>query len=162
MKKILVAVDFSKSTGAVIEQTAKLAKGLGAKVWVVHVTSDQLQAAAYEYLPGCEFPDGFICPPIGNIEMARELCAQEYKWEHESLLSLSEKMRRNGADCQAMLLKGDAGELILEQTENLDVDLVVMGSHGHSLLRKLLIGSVTEAVIRGALCNVLIVPAPLE
>lgn len=162
MKKILVAVDFSKNTGAVIEQAAKLAKGLGAKVWVIHVTSDPLQAAAYDYLPGCEFSDGLICPPTGSIEMARELCAKEYKREHEALLSLSEKLRQGGVDAQAMLLKGDAAELILEQAENLDVDMVVMGSHGHRLLRKLLIGSVTEAVLRIALCNVLIVPAPLE
>ncbi|MFA7257274.1 MAG: universal stress protein [Kiritimatiellales bacterium] len=40
--------------------------------------------------------------------------------------------------------------------------MVVMGSHGHGLLRKMLIGSVTEAVLREALCNVLIVPAPLK
>ncbi len=159
MKKILVAVDFSKSTEQVVAQAGKLAKGLGAKAWVIHVTSDQLQAAAYEYSPGYDFPAGFINPPIGDIEMARELCANEYKREHEALLNLSGKLRQSGVEAQAMLLKGDAAELILEQAENLDVDMVVMGSHGHGLLRKILIGSVTEAVLHKALCNVLIVPA---
>jgi nucleotide-binding universal stress UspA family protein len=162
MKKILVAVDFSKNTEAVIEQAAKLAKGLSAKVWVIHITSDQLHAAAYVYSPGFDFPTGFVTPPIGDIEMARELCATEYKREHEALLNLSGKLRQSGVDAQAMLLKGNAAELILEQAENLDVDMVVMGSHGHGMLRKILIGSVTEAVLRDTLCNVLIVPAPLN
>jgi len=162
MKKILVAVDFSKITEQVVAQAAKLAKGLGAKVWVIYVTSDQLQTAVYEYSPSYDFPTGFITPPIGDIEMARELCANEYNREHGALLNLSGKLRQSGVDAQAMLLKGDAAELILEQAENLDVDMIVMGSHGHGLLRKILIGSVTEAVLRDALCNVLIVPAPME
>lgn len=162
MKKILVAVDFSKNTETVIEQTSKLAKSLSAKVWVVHVTSDQLKAAAYEYSTGYTVPNEFVNPPIGDIEMIRELCAEEYKREHQHLLYLSEKLKQAGVDAHAMLLKGNAAELILKQAENLDVDMIVMGSHGHRMLRKTLIGSVTEAVLRDALCNVLIVPAPLE
>lgn len=162
MKKILVAVDFSKCTGQVVAQVGKLAKNLDAKVWVIHVTSDQLQAASYPYPLGYDFPAGFISPPIGDIEMARELCAAEYKREHAALLNLSEKLRQSGVQAQAVLLKGDAAGLILEQAENLDIDIIVMGSHGHGLLRKVLLGSVTEAVLRDALCNVLIVPAPLE
>jgi nucleotide-binding universal stress UspA family protein len=162
MKKILVAVDFSKNTEGVVEQAAKLAKGLSAKAWVIHVTSDQLQTAVYDYSPIGTFSPEFVTPPMGDIEMTRELCAEEYKREHEALLNLSTKLRKIGVNAQAMLLKGDATELILEQAENLDVDMIVMGSHGHGLLRKMLIGSVTEAVLRDALCNVLIVPAPIE
>ncbi|MDD3276556.1 MAG: universal stress protein, partial [Kiritimatiellales bacterium] len=115
-----------------------------------------------DYLPLGNFPPEFVTPPMGDIEMARELCADEYKREHEALLSLSARLRASGVNAQAILLKGNAAELILEQAENLDVDMIVMGSHGHGLLRKMLIGSVTEAVLRDALCNVLIVPAPLE
>jgi nucleotide-binding universal stress UspA family protein len=161
MKKILVAVDFSKNTGQLMEQAALLAKGLTAKVWIVHVTSDPLQAAyagADFYGLGSET----ISPLPGDIEMARDLCADEYKREHQALMALSSTLRQKGIDAQAILLKGDAAGLILEQAENLDVNLVVMGSHGHSLLRKVLVGSVTEAVLRDALCNVLIVPAPLD
>jgi nucleotide-binding universal stress UspA family protein len=162
MKKILVAVDFSKNTEKVVEQATALAKGLGAKAWVIHVTPDQLQVPAYTYGPMYTLPDGFVSPPLGDIEMARELCADKYKQEHHALMTLSGQMRKAGADAQAMLLKGNAAALILEQAENLDVDMIVIGSHGHGVLRKMLFGSVTEAVLRDALCNVLIVPAPLE
>lgn len=161
MKKILVAVDFSKNSGKVIDQATALAKGLNATAWVVHVTSDQLQEA-YARTEFYGVGVDYIIPPIGDIQMARELCAEKYKREHQALHSLSGKMRQAGVDVQAILLKGDAAGLILKEAENLDVDLIVMGSHGLGFLRKMLVGSVTEAVLRDALCNVLIVPAPLE
>jgi nucleotide-binding universal stress UspA family protein len=162
MKKILAAVDFSKNTGAVIEQASKLAKGLGATVWVVHVTPDKLPPMAYEGAQFYGLGAEFINAPAGDVEMARTLCATEYKREHQALLNLSGKLKQDGVNAQGLLLKGKAAELILEQAENLDADMIVMGSHGHGMLRKLLVGSVTEAVLRNALCNVLIVPAPME
>ena len=161
MKNILVAVDFSKNTGEVVDQASALAKGLSAKLTIVHVTSDALQAA-YESTQFYDFAPEFVSAPVGDVEMARELCAEQYKREHQSLLNLSAKLREEGVDAQAMLLKGDAAELILEKAEDLDVETIVMGSHGHGLLRKVLIGSVTEAVLRKAFCSVLIVPPPPE
>lgn len=161
MKKILVAIDFSKNTGEVMEQASALAKGLNAKLTIVHVTSDALQAA-YASTQFYDFAPEFVSAPAGDIELARELCAEEYKREHESLLKLSAKMREDGVDAHAMLLKGEAADLILEKAEDLDVEIIVMGSHGHGLLRKVLLGSVTEAVLRKAFCSVLIVPPPPE
>ena len=162
MKKILVGVDFSKNTSKVVDQVALLARGLKAKVWIVHVTSDQLKTDICPTAQLYGFPIASITPPISNIQMDRALCAEEYKREHQVLLHLSEKLRQQGIEAQAILMKGDAAELILKQAEDFDVDMIVMGSHGHGLLRKILVGSVTEAVLRDALCNVLIIPAPLE
>ncbi len=161
MKKILVAVDFSKNKGEVMDRASALAQGLGAKLWIVHVTSDALQTA-YESTQFYGFTPEFTGGPGGDVEMARDICAGEYKREHQSLLNLSSKMRQDGIDAQAMLLKGNAAAMILEKAEDFDVDIIVMGSHGHGLLRKVLLGSVTEAVLRKAPCSVLIVPPPPE
>jgi nucleotide-binding universal stress UspA family protein len=157
MKKILVAVDFSEGTGRLVSQASDLGRALGGKIWVVHVTSDALQAA-YESTQFYDFSSEYVITPPGDVEMARTLCAEEYKREHESLLNISARLRENGLDAQAMLLKGDAAELILEKARELKVDIILMGSHGHGLLRKMLVGSVTEAVLRKASCGVLIVP----
>lgn len=162
MKKILVAVDFSKITEEVLNQAVTLAKGMGAKLWIIHVTSDELKASVYESTQFYDYAPEFVGAPVGDVELARELCAEEYKREHQSLLNMSAKIRGKGVQTQALLLKGEAAELILEQAENLDVDLVVMGSHGHGMLRKILVGSVTEAVLRKALCGVLIIPPPID
>lgn len=157
MNKILVAVDFSRGTGRLVSQAEELGKAVGGKIWVVHVTSDALQTA-YAATPFFDFSFEYIGTPVGDVEMARELCAEEYKKEHESLLNISARMREEGMDAQAMLLKGNAAELILEKAEDFGVDIIVMGSHGHGMLRKMLVGSVTEAVLRKAPCSVLIVP----
>ena len=162
MRKLLVAVDFSKTTAKVAEQAIALARGLNAKVWIVHVTRDKLQAATYENVTFYGPAPEFCAAPLGDVEMARELCAEEYRREHEALLGLSEQMRQAGVAAQALLLKGSAPAQILEQAEHRDADMIIMGSHGHGMLHKMLVGSVTEAVLRDALCNVLIVPPPTD
>lgn len=157
MKRILVAVDFSEGTGRLVHQAAELGKQLGCTLNIVHVTSDALQAA-YE---STQFYDAFTeyaGGSFGDVEMARTLCAEEYKKEHQALLNISARMRKEGVDAQAMLLKGDAAELILEKAGDLKVDMIIMGSHGHGMLHKMLVGSITEAVLRKAPCGVLIVP----
>ncbi len=158
MKKILVAVDFSKGSGRLVQQAEELGKELNGKLYVVHVTSDALQAS-YVSSQFYDVSPDVISAPLGDVEMARDLCAKEYKREHHALLNISARMRGNGVDAQAILLKGEAAELILEKAKDLNVDIIMMGSHGHGLLRKILVGSVAEAVLRKASCSVLIVPA---
>jgi nucleotide-binding universal stress UspA family protein len=161
MKDILVAVDFSENTERMVGQAADLCKKLGGKLTIVHVTSDALQAA-YASTQFYEVAPEYVSAPLGDVERARDVCAEEYKREHKSLLNLSARLRDGGLDAQALLLKGEAAELILEQARDLGVDLIVMGSHGHGMLRKLLVGSVTEAVLRKAPCGVLVVPANMD
>ncbi len=157
MKKLLVAIDFSEGTGRVIDQAVELGKELGASLCIVHVSSDALQAA-YESTQFFDISPELAGSPFGDVELARDLCAREYKREHQSMLNLSARMRKEGLEAQALLLKGDAARLILEKARELKADLIVIGSHGHGLLRKMLVGSVTEAVLRKAPCAVLIVP----
>jgi nucleotide-binding universal stress UspA family protein len=161
MKDILVAIDFSENTERMVGQAADLCKKLGGKLTIVHVTSDALQAA-YASTQFYEVAPEYVSAPLGDVERARDVCAEEYKREHKSLLNLSARLRDGGLDAQALLLKGEAAELILEQARDLGVDLIVMGSHGHGMLRKLLVGSVTEAVLRKAPCGVLVVPANMD
>ena len=51
---------------------------------------------------------------------------------------------------------------ILQEAKKLDASLIVMGSHGHGALYHLLVGSVTEGVLKGTACPVLVVPARQE
>lgn len=158
MKQILAAVDFSKNTDAVLEQAAKLAVALDAKLWILHVTSDETQAMAYESTQFSGYAPEFVNIP-GDVQLARDLSAEEFKREHRQLLEMSAHLRESGVNAQALLLKGEAAKLILEKAEDLDADIIVIGSHGHGLLHKALLGSVGESVIRHAQCNVMVVPA---
>ena len=159
MKQLLVAIDFSKTTDAVLEQALDLAMALEARLWILHVVSDQTQAAVYEYSQYPGYGSEFINMP-GDVQLARNLSAEEFKREHTQLLHRSADLREKGADAQAILLKGNAADLILEKAAELQVEMLILGSHGHGLLHKALLGSVSEAVIRHAHCNVLLVPSP--
>jgi len=160
MKQLLAAVDFSKNTDAVLEQAAKLASALDAKLWILHVTSGETQAMAYEATQFTGYSLEFTSMP-GDVQLARDLSAEEFKREHAQLLDMSSALRERGIDAQALLLKGDAAKLILEKAKDLQVEIILMGSHGHGLLHKALLGSISESVIRHAECNILIVP-PLQ
>lgn len=161
MKTILAAVDFSKNTDAVLEQAAALAKALGAKLWLLHVTSDETQAMVYESTQFAGYAPEFMGLP-GDVQLARNLSANEIKREHAQLLGMSSGLRKNGVEAQAILLKGDAANLILEKADELAADIIVLGSHGHGLLHKALVGSVSESVMRHSGRNVLVVPMPAE
>jgi nucleotide-binding universal stress UspA family protein len=158
MKNLLVAVDFSKTTEAVVGQAAALAKVLGAKLWVVHVTSDETQAMAFEATQFTGYAPEFVAMP-GDVQLARDISAEEIKREHRELLGISSNLRNEGIEAQAILLKGDAARLIVEKAAEVDAAMIILGSHGHGLLHKAFLGSVSEAIMRHAKCNVLVVPA---
>lgn len=158
MKQLLAAVDFSKNTDDVLDQAALFAKALGAKLWILHVASDETQPFAYESTQFAGYASEFMNMP-GDVQLARDLSADEIKREHKQLLGISSKLREEDIDAQAILHKGDAAELILEKADDLQAEIIIIGSHGHGLLHKALLGSVSEAVIRHARCNVMIVPS---
>ncbi len=159
MKQLLVAVDFSKNTNAVLEQATALSSALNAKLWILHVTSCETQTMIYESSPFSDYAPEFIGMP-GDVQLARNLSADEIKREHQHLLGISTQLREKGVDAQAILLKGDAAKLILEKADDLGVEMIILGTHGHGLLHKALLGSVSEAVMRHAQCNLMIVPCP--
>lgn len=56
--------------------------------------------------------------------------------------------------------EGDAATVVLDAANALRADLVVAGAQGHSFVERLLVGSVSAALLRGAHCSVLIAPEP--
>ncbi len=158
MPNLLVAVDFSKTTESVIDQSARLAKALDAKLWILHVSSDETQAMAYEATQFTGYSPEFVSMP-GDVQLARDLSAAEIKREHNELLGISTNLRKEGVDARAILLKGDAAKLIVDKATELETETIILGSHGHGLLHKALLGSVSESVMRHAPCNVMVVPS---
>jgi nucleotide-binding universal stress UspA family protein len=67
---------------------------------------------------------------------------------------------REGVPLDTLLLRGTPSEAILQTAQSRGTDLLVLGSHGRTGLKLLLMGSVTEQVIGQARCPVLIVKHP--
>lgn len=158
MKNLLVAVDFSEITNRVVEESATLAKALHAKLWILHVYSKDLHVMAYDTMPLSGYTPEFSALP-GDIQMERDIDAEEIKREHGELLNISARLRNEGLNAQALLVKGDPKSAIIDKAADLDCGMVILGSRGHGLLHKALLGSVSESIIRHAPCNVLVVPA---
>lgn len=162
MKQLLAAIDFSKNTDIVLNQAGKLAKSLNAKLWVTHVTPDETQFMVNQSESFNGFTDEFNTQPVADITLARNLAAETIRSEHAQLHEMSAALRDDGVDAHALLLKGNPAEQIKLKADELQVDIIIIGSHGHSLMHKALLGSVSEATIRHSAHNVMVVPMPAE
>ena len=132
-KRILVPTDCSETSVAAAEHAAELARGTGAKVLLLHVVEAQRPARS-----------------AGGPSAA--VVSQD-------LEKIARRLRRRGADVEVRLLTGAPGVEILRAIETEKADTVVMGTHGRTGLRKVLMGSVAEKVAREARCPVITVRA---
>lgn len=142
MKRILVPVDFSAMTDAVTGMGAALAQALGAELFLLHVAQPEPEFITYEPGPAS----------------VRQAVAREISEEHRKLHALDKQLEAKGLRVTSLVIQGYTVEKILQEIERLRIDLVIMGSHGHGALFHLLLGSVSEGVLRKAKCPVLIVP----
>jgi nucleotide-binding universal stress UspA family protein len=131
-------VDFSEDSPGVLE-TALGVLATDGVATVLHVV---------EYLPAVTGGAFGIYPHRKDVDKIKEL----------ALARLNEIAAAHpGRDVRTLVREGKPATAILEVIGELTPDLVVMGTHGRSKLDHLLIGSVTERVIRKAPCAVLTV-----
>jgi len=144
--RILVPIDFSETSDLALAYAKDLAEALGASLHVLHVFEDP-------YVIGTFSPEVYGYVPEGWRETALQAA-------EENLLSRfpsSEQFRFNGS---AQIVTGNAVKATLSYAEQEQIDLIVMGTHGRSGMAHLLIGSVTEKVVRAASCPVLTIRHP--
>ncbi len=142
-KLILVATDLSNASQPALEAAAFYGTQHGSKIVLCHVF-DPTPFAAPTLLPG---------PNEVLEEAAAEMTAQAEK-NLEALASES----LQGCQAEATVLRhASPGEAIAEHATKISADLVVVGSHGRTGLRRILLGSVAERVVRLAKCPVLVV-----
>lgn len=143
MHHILVPVDFSPVTTAVLDATKRIAKSFGAEVTLLHVAAPEPEFVGYDAGP----------------DTVRSNVASELRHVHRDLQALADDLRGHRVDAHAVCVQGSIVEVILERTQRHPVDLIIVGSHGHGALRRMLMGSVSEGILRGSPCPVLIIPA---
>lgn len=140
---ILTTIDFSEVTDKIMRVTAKLARSMDAKVWLVHVAEPEPDFIGYEAGPG----------------VVRGQVADEYRRQHKDLQALADILREEGLDVTALLIQGAIIDTVIEQCEKHAIELIVTGSHGHGAVYDILVGSISEGIIRRAPCPVTVVPA---
>jgi nucleotide-binding universal stress UspA family protein len=138
---ILLATDGSEEAQLAATTAADLAQKTNSEL---HLITVGLDYPLYE-LP--EHPAGFEDVLRENRREAKEILEQQAKRIEES----------GGTVKETHLREGRADEEIVEVAEEIDAGLIVIGSRGHGRLRRALLGSVSDAVVRHAHCPVTIV-----
>lgn len=147
--RILIGVDGSPYSDAAVEDLAKRTCPAGTEILVVH---------AYE-LPVAPTPEVWALPPEYFEELDRAVRTQS----DAIIESAIQKLRLNlgtSVVIKSKAILGSAKRVILDEAENWKADLIVVGSHGYPTWERLLLGSVSQAVVSHAKCSVEVVRLP--
>jgi nucleotide-binding universal stress UspA family protein len=162
MKCILVPIDFSDVTQPVIDLARQLAKALGAEIHLVHVK--ELTAAATPGTLGYGLAGMSEVAPISGVPVPGfESMLQpipENQGQKSKLAKWQKEIADEGIKVSLHEPTGVVAEEILNQADELNADLIVMGTHGHGAMYNLLVGSATKGVLKHSRRPVLLVPAP--
>ena len=140
--KLLVCVDLSESTEIIVKNIEEITKALPAKVWLLHNAVPEPDVVEFKVDP----------------QAARESLAKKFHVEHRQIQELANRMRNAGVETTALLVHGATVDTILKEASELEVDMIVVGSHGRGAMYQLLVGSVSEAVLHKSIFPVLVVP----
>ena len=144
MKNILAAIDFSDVSSTVLSHATAQAKAFGAKLHLVHVWDPEVLVDS-----------GYGAEPALAINVQNErMDEMKARVEKEA-----ERVRGEGTDCDGTILVGRPHKVLVRHGRETDADLVIIGSHGHSALGSLLMGSCASALVRKACFPLLVVPA---
>jgi nucleotide-binding universal stress UspA family protein len=162
MKCLLVPIDFSDVTPPVIDLARQMARALDAEVHLVHVK--ELTAATAPDTLGYSLagiPE--LAPmagvPVPGFEPMPETLPED-EGQTSKLAKWQAEIAQDGIKVSLHEPTGAVVEEILNQADELNADLIVMGTHGHGTMYNLLVGSTTEGVLKRSTCPVLLVPGP--
>ena len=151
IKKILTPTDLSSFSATGVRYACDLAKALGAEVIVAHAVSTSeftTHATSLKITSsGAEADD-----LVGKLLEHQKQQLRQYCEHH--LASVSADLT-----VQQIVELGDAHALIVKWATDKAADLIVMSTHGRSGLPRMILGSVTEKVLRSAHCPVLAIPS---
>jgi len=165
IKKILYATDLSESAVHAFSYAVSLANMYGAGITILHVLTE---------FPGEEFITNMI-----NTDTWEEIKNRNYSEARDQLIgkrrdraalkevleAFTEEVRATGEDQafdtdEILIKRGTPAEIIVETAKELSCDLIVMGTHGHSAIADVLIGSTAKWVVRQSPIPVLVIRLP--
>lgn len=138
---VLACLDLSSASATVLDEATALAIALGARLHLLHVAAPESTLAGYDRPGGIN---------------DRDRRAGELSDEHRRLHELAASVET--IEVVPLLVMGVTADTILAEADRLDSALVVVGSHGHGALHRLLVGSTTDALLRRSTRPLVVVP----
>jgi universal stress protein A len=143
-RSLLVPYDFSAHARAALHMAAGLAGPLGADLHVLHV----VQAPSYIYAYGYGDEGGPVLPGMDVTALRANALS--------ALTSIVQDMESLQGVVEPIVVEGTGiADSICNAAEELEADLIVMGTHGRTGLARMFLGSVAERTLRIAPCPVL-------
>lgn len=143
-RKILAAVDGSATSHKGLREALRLAKSEGARLHIVHVVNE------YPALVGLEG-----APPVDLVPLLREggerILAKAKSTAAKSAVPVTTALRE--------MIGGSVADAIVREARKSGADLIVLGTHGRRGVRRLVLGSDAEHVVRSAPVPVLLIRA---
>ncbi len=145
LHRILIPTDFSKHSENALTYALAFAEKFGAELYLLHVVQDLAL-----FIPDAVTVAPPIAPPVEQLTAA----------VREALNNVVREHRLEQSPVHVEVREGAPFYEIIRFAKEKDIDLIVMGTHGHSGLAHVLLGSVSEKVVRKAPCPVLTVRHP--
>lgn len=137
LEKLMVATDGSEYSESAIREAINLAKACSSKLVAASIVTTNLEFET-------------VVPQVMEKD---ERAAREH------LESVKSRAAKEGIDCDAIIrLSEEPFQDIIDLAEKNKINLIIVGTHGRTGLKRLMMGSVTAKVIGHSPCNVLVVP----
>jgi len=146
-KRILVPVDGSPASNLGLDEAIKLAKEQGARLRLFHLVDEYVAVSS---------------PGSMSFSTADDLFETLRQGGRKILEAAQLRVRRGGLEPDSVMLEsigGSAADFIVEQAKKWRADLIVLGTHGRRGVKRLVMGSDAEQVVRTAPVPVLLVRA---
>lgn len=139
-RTIVIAVDFSPASEEALHVAREVAVTHGARLHLLHVVADVRRTAAMVEATGAGLDD------------------IQRQWVRDAEARLADLGTRAGADTRQALVGSPVAATIADYATANHADLIVVGTHGYGPVKRLLLGSVCDQLLRCAPCPVLTVP----
>lgn len=146
IKKILYPTDFSEHSLCALPYAVELAKNHSAEIHCIHVVDE-----SYQYWLGAGEAAMPVVMPVEDIISSAQELMKQFVEKHFGDLQ---------GNVVANVVTGRPFVEIIRYARDNQMDMIVIATHGHSALTSMLLGSVTEKVVRKSACPVLTVRHP--
>jgi nucleotide-binding universal stress UspA family protein len=134
MRNLLLGIDLHGDSEHLVNVAIALAKPFDAKIWLLHV--ELASSEDHSFIP---------TEPVKKS-------AQE---QLERLMGI---VKSQNLEVESVIRDGGIAEVILEESEKLDINMIIVGHHKYGFFQKALLGSSSEEVINNSNIPILVVP----
>jgi len=152
MKKILVAVDGSRSAQKAAQTAAEMADDLKAEVTLIHVYTESAQ------IPVNQFNEVASYLSAETLESIMDQQEDTIKEKRQKILDEdAEFFAEKGIKPNKVLLHGDPADEVCDYAKKNKFDLIVVADKGHGKVERFLLGSISDKIVRHAKVSVMVV-----